>query len=205
MSKESAGRDRYIELLQESKRPGIDSLIIWLSGTDFFINPASSKFHNAYPGGLCDHSLSVYGAMRNFCKVLQHLSPGFEPTNESIIITSLLHDICKCDEYAMDTRNKKDETGKWVSVPFYKTAMDTFPIGHGEKSVILAMHHIRLTTDEIVAIRQHMGAFGLPPYGSINSADTVSTAYEKFPLALALSFADQTSSYLMEIQGEVPL
>lgn len=47
-------------------------------------------------------------------------------------------------------------TGQWEKVPFYQVA-DQLPYGHGEKSVYLIEHFMRLKTDEAIAIRWHMG------------------------------------------------
>ena len=53
-------RERFIELLRETGRPGIDDLIAWLEGTDFFTAPASTQYHGAHEGGLVEHSLTVF-------------------------------------------------------------------------------------------------------------------------------------------------
>ncbi|MDE7349167.1 MAG: hydrolase, partial [Clostridia bacterium] len=52
---------RFLKIYEENiKREGGDKLLKWLCDSDFFVAPASSKFHNAVVGGLCDHSLNVY-------------------------------------------------------------------------------------------------------------------------------------------------
>ena len=51
------------------KRPGAEELLAWLESTDFFTAPASTKYHGAYPGGLVDHSLRVYGEMMNLGEI----------------------------------------------------------------------------------------------------------------------------------------
>ncbi|MEE0060616.1 MAG: hypothetical protein UE295_07305, partial [Acutalibacteraceae bacterium] len=45
---------------QYVNRPGKDKLLDWMSKTDFFTTPASSKFHCACPQGLVMHSISVF-------------------------------------------------------------------------------------------------------------------------------------------------
>ena len=41
--------------------PGADALLDYLENkSDFFTAPASARYHGAYAGGLCDHSLNVY-------------------------------------------------------------------------------------------------------------------------------------------------
>lgn len=53
-------KERFIELLRSTKREGIEELIAWLETTDFYIAPASTRFHGNYEGGLLEHSLNVY-------------------------------------------------------------------------------------------------------------------------------------------------
>lgn len=56
-----ANKQRFLQIFKDKiKRDGADKLLEWLCKSDFFEAPASSKFHNAVRGGLCDHSLNVY-------------------------------------------------------------------------------------------------------------------------------------------------
>jgi hypothetical protein len=87
-------------------------------------------------------------------------------------------------------RNTKDENGKWVQVPYY-TVDDQFPYGHGEKSVYLISEVMKLTDEESMAIRWHMG-LGEPK----ENYNYVSGAFNKYPLALYLHMADMKSSYI---------
>ena len=52
-------KQRFLELLRETKREGIEDLIKFLENSDFFTAPASTKFHGDYEGGLWEHSLKV--------------------------------------------------------------------------------------------------------------------------------------------------
>ena len=54
---------------------------------------------------------------------------------------------------------KDDATGKWEKVPSYQFD-DPLPYGHGEKAVYIANGFIRLTREEAMAIRWHMGFSG---------------------------------------------
>ena len=40
-------------------RPGSEELLKWLCSADFFVAPASTRFHLAQPGGLVEHSIHV--------------------------------------------------------------------------------------------------------------------------------------------------
>jgi len=120
---------------------------------------------------------------------------GLEYTDESIAIVALLHDLCKIGCYKPGTRNVKDADGKWHSVPTY-TFDDPLPYGHGEKSVYIANGFIRLSREEAMAIRWHMGFSGPEDNRMVGQALT------KYPLAFALSTADMEASYFLENEEE---
>ena len=69
------------------------------------------------------------------------------------------------------------------------------PLGHGEKSVYMAMKHIDLTDEEAMAIRWHMGGFDDAVKGGSFS---ISKAYERYPLAVKLHLCDIEATYLIE-------
>ena len=187
-------RDKFIEIYKSCiTREGADKFLQYLcEKTDFFEAPASTRFHGAYEGGLLEHSLNVYDCLvdilnRPRVKELY----GISYSDESIAIAGLLHDICKVNFYKTSFRNVKDETGKWVSAPYY-TIEDTLPYGHGEKSVYILSGFMKLTREEAFAIRYHMG------YSSTEDQRNISTAFEMFPLAFALSVADMEAAYFLE-------
>ena len=63
MADARAYMDRFIEIYRENiTRPGADRLLEYLlsENSDFFAAPASTKYHSAYEGGLCQHSINVY-------------------------------------------------------------------------------------------------------------------------------------------------
>ncbi len=182
-------KNRFIALLESTKRKGIDRLIKWLETTDFFTAPASTRFHGAYEGGLLEHSLNVYDA---FVQLF-----GESEDSESIIICTLLHDLCKAGFYKIEMRNRKNEQGKWEQVPFYAID-DKLPMGHGEKSVFMIERFVRLALNEAIAIRWHMGGFDEAVRGG---SYAMTNAYDAYPLAVKLHMADLYASYLMEERG----
>ena len=121
--------EKFIQLLESTKREGIEDLIDFLKKSDFFKAPASTRFHGSYEKGLMEHSMKVY-------EILKHkVETSFVPINipqESLIIIALLHDICKTNFYKVDYRNAKNTLGVWEKVPYYAVE-DTIPYGHGEK------------------------------------------------------------------------
>ena len=72
---------------------------------------------------------------------------------------------------------------------------DSFPFGHGEKSVFLIERFMRLKPSEAMAIRWHMGGFDNAAKGGDFS---ISLAYEKYPLAVKLHISDFESTYIKE-------
>lgn len=170
-------------------REGSAALLEWLKKTDFFRAPASTKYHCAFPGGLVYHSLSVYRTM------MERYFENGKDNEESFAICALLHDVCKAQFYKEGVRNvKNDETGAWEKKSFYMVE-DSFPYGHGEKSVFLIERFLRLKTSEAVAIRWHMGGFDEAARGG---SFALSGAFEKYPLAVKLHLADMESTYLRE-------
>ncbi len=183
-------QEEFIEIYQgKISREGSVPLLEWLRRTDFFTAPASSKFHCACPGGLVQHSVSVYRAM---------MEKYFDPekdNEESFAICALLHDVCKAQFYKEGFSNvKNEETGAWEKRSFYMVE-DSFPYGHGEKSVFLIERFLRLKTSEAMAIRWHMGGFDDAARGG---SFAVSQAFERYPLAVKLHLADLESTYLRE-------
>ncbi|MBR1533447.1 MAG: HD domain-containing protein, partial [Ruminococcus sp.] len=167
-------------------RKGSAELLEWIQKTDFFTAPASTKFHCACEHGLVMHSVSVFNTLME-----KHFDEEHDSI-ESFAICALLHDLCKAQFYKVSTRNvKNDETGQWEKVPYYSVE-DSFPYGHGEKSVFLIERFMRLKLEEAMAIRWHMGGF------EDSGGYTISQAYERYPLAVKLHLADLESTYLRE-------
>lgn len=165
-------------------RDGSEELLQRIIKSDFFTAPASTRFHDSHEGGLVKHSVRVFDFLE------RELPDSFDCSGESMAIVSLLHDVCKIGYYTTEMRNKKDEHGRWVQVPFY-TVDDQFPYGHGDKSVFLIERCMKLTEEEAIAIRLHMGAYeGERMWG------TIGTAFEKYPLSLYLHVADMKATYL---------
>lgn len=187
-------KQRFLDLFAAHvKREGSDKLLDYLvNKSDFFTAPASTKYHGAFDGGLALHSLNVYDCLKNYLdrpRVKEEYKLNY--SDESIVICSLLHDICKADVYVRGTRNVKNEHGVWETVPTYFFE-DNLPYGHGEKSVYMITGFMRLTREEAFAIRYHMGFSGSEEKGNVGKA------FEMFPLAFALSTADMEATYYLE-------
>ncbi len=193
-----SARDRFIELFKSKiKREGADKLLEFICSpsSDFFTAPASARYHSAYAGGLCDHSLNVYDCLVAYLNRPEAKEKyGLNYTEETIAIVSLLHDLCKMNVYKPGFRNVKNEQGKWEQVPTFEFD-DKLPYGHGEKSVYMITPFMKLTREEAFAIRYHMGFSGASTPQEINN---VGKAFEMFPLAFAVSTADMEATYYIE-------
>lgn len=190
-----ANQQRFTEIFKENiTRPGSERLLEWLNsdGSDFFTAPASTKYHGAYEGGLCEHSINVYDCLREYlARERVKNEYGLDYSDESIAIVALLHDLCKVNLYRTSYRNAKNEQGVWEKVPYYEFH-ETLPYGHGEKSVYIISGFMRLTRDEAMAIRWHMG------FSGEENTNTIGKALELFPLALAAHIADMEATFYVE-------
>ena len=188
-------KNRFMEIYKTHiKREGADRLLTYLEKSDFFTAPSSTRFHCSYEGGLCEHSLNVYDCLKDYLsRDFVRNRYNLNPSEEKIAIVALLHDLCKVNTYVVSMRNKKDENGQWVQVPFYEFK-EKFNYGsHGGKSIFIIQEFMKLDPEEQVAINCHMGAYDrMPGDFSLNNA------YAQFPLALALHIADVESTVIME-------
>lgn len=192
MSDVETNKAKFIGLLKDKvKREGVDELVAYLEKSDFFIAPASAKYHCDHEGGLCEHSLNVYDRLN---KLIVSEYGGYEKYPEETIATcGLLHDLCKIDFYKIDYRNAK-ENGEWVKKPYYSVE-EKLPYGHGEKSVYIINGFIRLTREEALAINWHMGGFDVRVLGGANG---LSESCRRFPLCVWMHIADLTATYIDE-------
>ncbi|MGN0589689.1 MAG: hydrolase [Ruminiclostridium sp.] len=187
-------KEEFISVYKENiVREGSDKLLDYLiNKCDFFTAPASTRFHSAYAGGLARHSLNVYYCLKDYLsreRVKETYKLSY--TEEQIAVVALLHDMCKIDCYKTDFRNVKNDKGQWEKVPTYKFE-DPLPYGHGEKSVYMISGFMRLSREEAMAIRWHMG------FSGTEDNNLTGRALETYPLAFALATADMEASYFLE-------
>ncbi len=169
-------------------REGLEDLLTWLGKADFFTAPASTKYHGSYAGGLCQHSIDVY----QYAKKLTFLMPT-PPSDESLAIATLFHDLCKVNLYKTEKRNQKIN-GEWMEVPVYSVDEKFHFGGHGSKSVFLVQQFMKLTTEEAAAINCHMGFSD----GSATTVRDVGNAFGQFPFAWLVHVADEAATYLLD-------
>lgn len=210
-------KERFEALVAKVNREGMDELMDYVRNkSDFYTAPASARFHLCCEGGLLQHSLNVYD-----CLVAKKQNPIWKPildeiSEESLIIMALFHDLCKTNFYKKGYKNQKTYDSKkvdaaeswerkhdnggyyiWETVETY-TIEDEYPLGHGEKSVLMLDRYIKLKKEELYAIRWHMGFTE-----EKSQYNTLDKAMEKYPIVLAFNEADMEASKLLEREIEL--
>ena len=129
-------KEEIISLLKGVKRDGIMEVITYLENSGFFTAPSSISRHHNWKGGLAEHSLGVYH---------QALMRGDGLPNDSLVITGLLHDICKATKFYVDSDGIIRRRYQHLK-------------GHGYRSVkLLERCQLILNDEERQTIRWHMG------------------------------------------------
>ena len=193
-------KQQFIEKLLSTGREGMENVIKHLERLGFFTAPASTKFHLNVKGGLMQHSWNVCNTALMLHEQMILMKPEIaeKVPVESVIIASLLHDACKANIYKETLLNRKNEQGIWEKVPGYEVDYSSLPLGHGEKSVIMLLAlGLKLTRDEMLAIRWHMTAWELA-FQSAEQKGNLQKAREIAPLCVILQAADGLSSALLE-------
>lgn len=145
-------KEAFIDLLNATKRPGIEKILEWLESSGFFTSPAATKFHGDFEGGLAAHSLGVYFALLHQHEKLslgEATGAGQQPLEikaENLVIACLLHDVCKAGAY------------KGSSSPYQWNK--AHPKGHAKLSLEIAERFIALDPLEKLMIKYHMGPYG---------------------------------------------
>lgn len=161
----------------------------WLIENKFFTQPASTKYHGAYEGGLFDHSYEVTQVLLD---MTDRLNLKWKRP-ESPYIIGMFHDLCKIDNYLtivdepgetmMGTNEVK---GKGVHFEYNP---NTVLKGHADKSIMLLSQFITLTEEEMLCIRFHMGA-----YEGQDQWDNYDKAIRKYETVLFTHTADMYAS-----------
>jgi len=134
-------------LLSSVDRKGIPELVAWLEQSDYFVSPASTIYHGAFEGGLCEHSLKV---MKLFADINTHIEKC--APRDTVIICGLLHDLCKVGAYKKFIKEQK--------VIYRHTENHASRYYHATLSLDIIEGFIELTPLEHDIILYHMGLFG---------------------------------------------
>ncbi|MGN0068047.1 MAG: HD domain-containing protein [Bacteroides sp.] len=196
-------KEEFLNLLRSTEREGVEDLIEALEEMGFFTAPASANHHLNVEGGLLEHSLNTCKAALAIYEGLKPLDPSMEKEvrRDSIILSSLLHDVCKSDIYKRSVKKRKNNVGQWEDVEGYSVSYKNFPMGHGEKSVILLLcNGLSLYDDEMLAIRWHMGAWGIN-MNSFEDQRCYDTSRKLYPLVSIIQAADGLAASILERTG----
>ena len=195
-----AKKKEFNDLLRRAGREGTDDLIEYLEELGFYDAPASTRFHLDCDGGLMQHSINTCRAGLWLREKMIAERPELENLlkEDSVIVATLLHDVCKADVYKKVVKKRKDQYGNWKDVKGYDVDYSNFPIGHGEKSaIVLLMSGFEIYDDELVAIRWHMTAWDLA-FQNPEAKNNINTARNKYPLCGLTQLADGIAANLME-------
>lgn len=172
--------------------PSITAILEWLRSTDFYISPASTKYHGSYPTGLLMHSLIAYNYM-----VQLNTLPVFNAVHlGSATLVILCHDWCKIGKYETYIKNEKNaQTGRWEEKQAYKYNDNYLGLGHGPQSLMMVTQfcntkYTSLTFAEMAAIRWHMYTYDVTSY-DINDLNKCTN---RIPLVMLTQFADQLAA-----------
>ena len=192
-------KEEFVSLLESTGRKGVDSVVDYLGKAGFFHAPASVNRHLSHDGGLLEHSLNVYKMAVRLRGQMVEMRPGIESRlpEDSVAIAALLHDVCKANIYKKVTKYRKDANNRWESYDGYDADYTRFPLGHGEKSVVMLLRlGLELTNDEVLAIRWHMVAWDLA-FQSCEPKSSMAAASE-VPLVAVLQAADALAAHILE-------
>lgn len=165
----------YQQLVKSNRMSHLINLVPKLDEMGYFDQPASTRFHGAYEGGLFDHSLEVAKALMD---LTDKLNLEWDRQSSPLVI-GLFHDLCKCDNYVFDRESNKYIFNQDVILP-----------GHGDKSVIMLQQLLLLTDEEIACIRWHMGSYET----DTKMWNYYGQAIEKYPNVLYTHMADMIAS-----------
>lgn len=145
----------------------------WLVKNGYFSKPASGKFHGNTYCGLFEHSAEVANRLFNYT---EHLGLKWQRP-ESPMVVGYFHDLCKTSDYIFNEQKQ-----------VYVHAHNCLLRGHGEKSVMLLATKMRLTEEEMLCIRYHMGAYNSDEWEQFD------LAIRRYPNVLYTHTADMYAS-----------
>ena len=132
----------------------------------FFDMPASTKYHGTNEGDLFRHSRTVADELKRITDAcgVQWQDP------RSPILVGYFHDLCKCDYYQRPVIKHRVDGHPIVDTKSWEHRYDQVLSGHGDKSVMLASLLCRLTEEEMLCIRYHMGAYNKDDWNGFDRA-----------------------------------
>lgn len=142
--------------LGDRSKPATD--MVEALGERLAMCPASSRlhYHNAFPGGLVDHSLRVLGNARRLAVAFEWKIP-----KDSLIIGSLFHDLGKVGDHENDYY--VPQTEEWRITKNGEAYMYNKDIKYmtvPDRGIWLCQHYgLKLSQDEMLAIKLNDGQY----------------------------------------------
>lgn len=163
----------------------VDTLTEW----GFFNMPASTKYHGTREGDLFLHSKNVAHELKRITDAcgIKWRDP------RSPILIGYFHDLCKCDAYKRPLLTRTLSGEPIFDNTSWEHRKDQVLEGHGEKSVMLAGTLCRLTEEEMLCIRYHMGAYNTVDWNGFDRA------IKKYETVLWTHTADMLASKVLGI------
>jgi len=166
------------------------------------------KLNEKYASRFSDSSIIITSLTHDLCKVNYYKEINENPTDpQRKYLASLMN---KAGLEVPAKMNKtyagvlidfmlKQHKGDGVIPPYIRNYQveDLLPLGHGEKSLYIVSRFIRLTFEEALAIRWHMGAWDLNP-NSPYQRYAYRDATKLTKLVTILKLADSEATHLAE-------
>lgn len=140
----------------------VDTLTQW----GFFNMPASTKYHGTREGDLFLHSKNVAHELQ---RITEACGIKWQDPRSPILI-GYFHDLCKCDSYKRPMVAETTEGRPILDHNSWEYRKDQLLEGHGEKSAMLAGTLCKLTEEEMLCIRYHMGAYKTDDWNGFDRA-----------------------------------
>lgn len=140
----------------------VDKLTEW----GFFEMPASTKYHGTREGDLFLHSKNVAHELK---RITDACGIKWQDPRSPILI-GYFHDLCKCDSYRRPIIAHRVDGHPVEDHNSWEHRKDQLLEGHGEKSVMLASTLCKLTEEEMLCIRYHMGAYKTDDWNGFDKA-----------------------------------
>lgn len=154
-------------------------------GERLALAPASTRknYHNAFPGGLVDHSLRVLLTAKSLSKSLDYFK---NVSSDSLVLVSLFHDLGKVGEarkHGQDYYVPQESSWHQEKLgEFYTYNEKLSYMSHSLRSLYLLQHYnVHLSEEEYLAIYLHDG---------LNIEQNRSYAMKEPKLAILLHQAD---------------
>lgn len=161
-------------LIGEENRGKVERFLKFLRNSDFYVAPASTRYHLAVPGGQSTHIVNV------IYRTAERLLPASNAQIGEIVMAALCHDLCKVNVYF-----PRDEGGYYFH--------DEMPFGHGRKSLYMAVGFFGHLMPKSVAsaIDAHMHDIDTNPNVGIQMMEQ--------PLGLFLHIGDMLAAHIDEV------